>query len=316
MKYAYHDLYPQQFEGLVVAICSQILGIGVQSFSPGPDGGRDARFEGKAEKFPSASAPWNGKFIVQAKHTDGIGEKFSDSEFSSDAISSVISQEIIRIKNLKEAGELDHYLLFTNRRMGANACALITERIKRETGVANVHLIGLEDLERFLKDNPRAVSVAKIDPIDSPLRVSPEDLAEIILHFVQQAPTISREVGLDENIERVKFAEKNKSNSLSDDYANIIKKDIQNFTEIRNFLSLPDNAHLLEKYQAAAEEFHCQIVANRSDYLNFDKVLNHIYDLLIDRDIDLARNKRLTRRMLHYMYWNCDIGSASNAEAE
>ncbi len=40
----------------------------------------------------------------------------------------------------------------------------------------------------------------------------------------------------------------------------------------------------------------------------FDHVLNRLFDLLVDRDPDLARNRRQTRTMLFYMYWNCDIG--------
>jgi hypothetical protein len=121
MKFVYCDLYETQFENLAFAICKQLLGAGVKKFAKGPDGGRDAKFNGKAELYPSKTAPLKGQVIIQAKHTDDPISKFSDTSFSSDAKSSVLSLEIIRIKTLQENGELDHYFLFSNRKLGAEA---------------------------------------------------------------------------------------------------------------------------------------------------------------------------------------------------
>jgi hypothetical protein len=71
MKYAYENLGDEQFETLIVFLCQNILGIGVQGFSKGKDGGRDAKFVGTAELHPSKAAPWNGIIIIQSKHTNG-----------------------------------------------------------------------------------------------------------------------------------------------------------------------------------------------------------------------------------------------------
>jgi hypothetical protein len=60
MKYAYEDLSPDQFESLVVLLCQRVLGISVQGFAKGPDGGRDAKFIGTAELHPSKASPWSG----------------------------------------------------------------------------------------------------------------------------------------------------------------------------------------------------------------------------------------------------------------
>jgi hypothetical protein len=35
---------------------------------------------------------------------------------------------------------------------------------------------------------------------------------------------------------------------------------------------------------------------------------------LIVRDGDLSSNKRLTRTVFYYMYWNCDIGDMEEAD--
>ena len=72
MKFAYEDLGDDQFEVLIVLLCQRLLGIAVQGFAKGPDGGRDAKFVGTAELHPSKTAPWVGTVIVQAKHTNGF----------------------------------------------------------------------------------------------------------------------------------------------------------------------------------------------------------------------------------------------------
>ncbi len=68
--YLLHTLSAGDFEELVVKICHEILGFGTISFSSGPDGGRDAFFDGTAQRFPSKADPWTGKFVIQAKHTE------------------------------------------------------------------------------------------------------------------------------------------------------------------------------------------------------------------------------------------------------
>jgi len=81
ITYPIHNLSENEFEDMVVMICQKILGIGVVNFAAGPDGGRDARFDGKAEKFPSSSQPWKGKFIVQAKHASSPIDSCSSTAF-------------------------------------------------------------------------------------------------------------------------------------------------------------------------------------------------------------------------------------------
>ena len=122
MKYAYEDLSPEQFETLVVLICKVWLGAGVQGFAKGPDGGRDAKFVGTAELYPSTASPWSGPVIAQAKHTNGYNKSFGESDFfSATGANTVIAEETPRIIALRTAGELDFYMLFSNRRLPADA---------------------------------------------------------------------------------------------------------------------------------------------------------------------------------------------------
>jgi hypothetical protein len=70
MNYPLENLTDTEFEELVALICERILGMGTIVFSEGKDGGKDAKFKGKANKFPSESEPWNGKIVIQAKLID------------------------------------------------------------------------------------------------------------------------------------------------------------------------------------------------------------------------------------------------------
>jgi hypothetical protein len=68
MKFAYEDLSDNQFEDLVIFLCKRLLGISVQGFSDGPDGGRDAKFVGTAELHPSTAKTldWHGNYPGKA----------------------------------------------------------------------------------------------------------------------------------------------------------------------------------------------------------------------------------------------------------
>lgn len=118
MKFDYEDLSDAQFETLVVFLCQRLLGISVQGFAKRPDGGRDAKFVGTAELHPRRAAPWVGATIIQAKHTNGYNRNFSESDFfSTTAQNTVLGKEIPRVKKLRENKQIDHYVLFANRRL-------------------------------------------------------------------------------------------------------------------------------------------------------------------------------------------------------
>jgi hypothetical protein len=64
--YQLSNLNSRSFEQLIQAISLAVIGGQVVVFGDGPDGGRDASFEGQVA-FPDASRPWVGRGIVQAK---------------------------------------------------------------------------------------------------------------------------------------------------------------------------------------------------------------------------------------------------------
>ena len=183
MKFAYEDLSEDQFEKLIVLLCQRLLGMSVKGFAKGPDGGRDAKFDGTAELHPSRAAPWTGTVIIQAKHTNGYNRNFGETDFySPKSQDTVIGKEVPRIAKLRKAKQLDHYMLFANRRLAGNADQNITQHLAKKCGLpeGSIYLCGLEQLELYMKQFPEVPGLAELDPVDSPLIVSPDELAVVV----------------------------------------------------------------------------------------------------------------------------------------
>lgn len=321
MKFAYEDLGDDQFEKLIVCLCQSVLGIAVQGFAKGPDGGRDAKFVGTAELFPSKAAPWVGTTIIQAKHTNSYNRNFSESDFfSKTAVNSVLGKEIPRIKKLRVAKQIDHYMLFANRRLAGNAETEIREYIAKECGIpdTSIYLCGVEQLEMWLKQFPRAAQDADVDPVDSPLIVSPDDLADVVQALARQIDGVT--VLLDDPpTPRVTYEQKNVLNNMSVEYAKAQRrKYLKESVQIQTFLAAPENLELLRMYESVVDEFQLKIIAKRKNYQTFDDVLEYIVNLLFSRDPVLRQHvhKRLTRAVLFYMYWNCDIGEVGDVASD
>lgn len=321
MKFAYEDMSDGQFETLIVLLCQRLLGVAVQGFAKGPDGGRDAKFIGTAELHPSRSAPWVGTTIVQAKHTNGYNRNFSESDFfSTTAENTVLAKEIPRIKKLRETKQLDHYMLFSNRRLAGNAETEIREYIASQCSVpsSSIYLCGLEQLEIWLRRYPEVAREADLDPVDSPLIVSPDDLAEVVQALARQKDNLSTQLD-DPPTARVTYEQKNSLNNMSADYAKVQRqKYLKETAQIQAFLAAPENHDLLRMYESVVDEFQFKIIAKRKNYQSFDEVMEYLVDLLLKRDPILRQHahKRLTRTLLFYMYWNCDIGEVGDAAAD
>jgi hypothetical protein len=321
VKYAYEDLSDTQFEDLVVALCQRLLGISVQRFSQGPDGGRDAKFVGTAELFPSKADPWAGTTIIQAKHTNGYNCSFSDSDFySASSSNTVLGKEVPRVRKLREAKQVDHYMLFSNRRLSAISESDIRAYLAKGGGIpeASIYLCGVEQLEIFLKKFPDVVEIADLDPVDSPLIVSPQDLAEIVQALARHRESVQAVLD-DPPVSRVYYERKNVLNNMTPEYAEAQQRRfLKETAEIQAFLAAPENTLLLQMYESVVDEFQLKIIAKRKDYQTFDSIMNYLIDLLFSRDPVLRQHghKRLTRAILFYMYWNCDIGNQDDAETD
>lgn len=320
MKFAYEDLSEDQFEKLIVLLCQRLLGMSVKGFAKGPDGGRDAKFIGTAELHPSRVAPWAGTVIVQAKHTNGYNRHFGEADFySTKSQDTVIGKETPRITKLRKERQLDHYMLFANRRLAGNADQVITQHIAKECGLAegSIYLCGLEQLELFMKQFPEVPGLADLDPVDSPLIVSPDELAIVVEAIASHEVDLSAVLNAPP-ADRTSYEAKNALNNMTAEYATALRKRyLKDTAQIRTFLAAPENREVLKSYESTAEEFQMKIISKRKDFQNFDAVMEYLLDLLFQRDPILRQkqHRRLTRAVLFYMYWNCDIGEVADAEA-
>jgi len=148
------------------------------------------------------------------------------------------------------------------------------------------------------------------------LIVSPDELSEVVQALASQIEDFSKTLD-DPPTPRLSYDKKNILNNMTEAYAKAQrKKYLKETLSVKTFLAAPENFDLLRRYEAAADEFQLKIIAWRRDYHTFDKVLEYLVDLLFNRDPILRRHKRLTRGLLFYMYWNCDIGEVDVAETD
>jgi len=309
-RFPIHQLHDTEFENLVTLICHHILGAGVTSFAPGPDGGKDAKFEGTAVSFPSTADPASGKFIIQAKHTSNPVASCSDYDFETKIVG---KEEIPKIKRQFDEGRLTHYLIFTNRRKTGGAEDRIPDRIKTETGVQHVWLRGLEDIERDLLHYPDIVKLSGLGKLRSSIQFVPDDIRDVIVAFHKHRGVIA--TAFDSQYDFRDYPglpRKNEINGLTDTYFNeyILADSEPRFPEIRRFLQNPRNWEFAEQYHATANELKGQIITHREQFITFDEALEHVYQLMHERSPELqsAPRRILTKVFIHYMYVNCDIG--------
>ncbi|MCK4660385.1 MAG: restriction endonuclease [Phycisphaerae bacterium] len=311
--YRLHDLADEKFEELVGVLCRSELGTGTMVFSKGRDGGRDGRFQGTAERFPSEKAPWSGKFIIQAKHTNNPIASCSDGKFHGNK-SSVVAKEIPRIKALKEEGEIDNYILFTNRKQPGDAAQRVCNNIVEETGVENVQLVGIENLSRMI--TLHWGEVRKVFPelaqAQGPLRFYRQDIAEV-LDVIKMALADHKGSAPSTSFSYIDLDRKNELNNLSERYFRHMQAESSPyFGQIQDFLRDPINRDMADAYDNIAAHFNNTVTVNRDDFAKFDMVFQQIHDILIERNPTLEKRSRLIFTLLHYMYWACDLGEKAD----
>lgn len=302
IKYPLHYQNEDDFENLVTLICKKILGEGVIPFAKGRDGGKDGRFTGTANCFPSENDPWKGKIIIQAKHTEKIQASCSDSDFST-----IVEGEIEKIKRFKSKGEIDYYLLFTNRKLTGGADSKIVKRIKDETGIEN-NLIAEEKIQQYLIQIPDVVKMAGLNKLLMPLEFDDSDIRDVVLAIKDALK--AKDVRPIIDFSKPELTKKNELNNLSEDYfSNVIQSEFADFSRIESFLSDPINEEVKEGYEDAISDLNAKITIHRDKYGGFEEIIDDVYDKVIGQSGDsLKGNKRLVRTLLHYMYCKCDIG--------
>ncbi|MCE4267224.1 NACHT domain-containing protein [Rhodococcus globerulus] len=116
MDYTLDTLGPRNFEHVVQALAMQEIGPNMSSFGDGPDGGREARWDGPCQSLNTAPS-WSGYGVIQAKfrlHT-------SDPEDNYKWIRAEVSKELTEWANEESKRKIKpEFILFaTNVRLSA-----------------------------------------------------------------------------------------------------------------------------------------------------------------------------------------------------
>ena len=307
-RYRYEELSPTQFENLVVEICCALLGQGTHGFAEGPDGGRDARFDGITNNYPNSRSPWSGTTIIQAKHTSRYNASYSDIDFL--GAKGVLDKEIPRIKQLVNSGKLNHYMLFANRKLTGNADSNILERITSECGLSpsDTRIIGIEEIDRILRVHGEIAEQYQLDLLSAPLRITRDGLAEII-EAMRNAIGSTGTPANDEPVRRTSLKRKNQLNNVSEEEIAPFRRNyLKDTKKVEAFLSNPMNRELLEKYNEAVDELNCRLPHLIEQTGSFMGAWHRIYDIMVEHEEALRKNGRLVRVVQFYMYWNCDFG--------
>lgn len=312
MAYQYYDLHDQDFEKLVTAICSEILGDGVECYSKGRDKGIDGHFHGNANTYPSKSKPWIGKTIIQAKHTTGVNKHFGESSFFNPTTKKcIISDEIIKVNKLIKNDSLHNYLLISNRKLTTSTCNNIRKYISQETGLneENIAIFGVEMLDKYLSKYSYIAKEVNLQSLHTAPLLRPDDFADIIERFSKCFNSTIKQLDFSPK-ERTDFEEKNTLNKMTFEFSKQLQRQYLSYiSQIKNFITDSCNDDLRESYQTAIEEFQLRfIIPAQKDGENFDNIFNDLVEILLNRDYVLSTNVRLTRIMVFYMYWMCDIG--------
>lgn len=301
-SFPFYDLGDEEFEELARHICMQVLGTGTFAFAVGQDGGRDGKFEGTAQKFPSQNSPRKGKFIIQAKHTTNPVASCSRREFSR-----LLDDEVPKIKKLIKAKEVDHYLVFTNRRKPASK-AIEKEKELEKLGLETAYIFGDEQIRQWLTSHPQIWRQLGFDRFDRSFEIQPQDMTEIVsaFHAVIKGGVVKPTAG---DFTYVDKRRKNTINGLTAEYDRYIREtSLVHFRSIEDFLKNPRNDGYKELYQDAADEIKKKIIVHSGMFETFDEALTYVFDLITQGNDALRRKRQYVSAFLHYMYYTCDIG--------
>jgi hypothetical protein len=170
--YNMYGLSPRSFEQLLQAITPSVIGPGTVMFGDGPDGAREATFEGKTH-YPSSSEPWDGYVVIQAKFRQRFHSADSDGKWALDELTKELRKFSSKKRKLRQP---EYYIFCTNvvltpvNETGTKDRAFkILSDFKRRSGLKDFAVWDADQLRAYLDDLPgvRQTYSAWITPGDA-----------------------------------------------------------------------------------------------------------------------------------------------------
>jgi hypothetical protein len=193
--YNLSGLSTRSFERLVQALASKILGPGLVVFGDGPDGGREATFEGRVP-FPSESEPWDGYCVVQAKFRQRPGDPKREIKWALQQLEKELKDFVDASKRRRNP---DYYIFATNlvltpvaRTGGKDQFAALIKKYQKQTKLRDWRVWDFDQIGTFLDGciDVRHAYSAWITPGDvlaqalQHMQLSRTDFLEAITNFL------------------------------------------------------------------------------------------------------------------------------------
>lgn len=129
MDFEFKTFSPRSFERFAQAMALHTLGNGVMVFGDGPDGGREASYEGSLN-FPTDAENWSGYTIMQAKFLQVSGSPHEDADWLVTQLRAELSKFTKADSKLRKP---DYYILVSNARLSP-----MPENERAKGGIAKI----------------------------------------------------------------------------------------------------------------------------------------------------------------------------------
>jgi hypothetical protein len=209
--YDFTGLSTRSFEKLTQALAVRILGPGTIVFGDGPDGGREATYEGHVN-FPSSAAEeqWDGYIVLQAKFRQRLTEKTADSDWAVGHLREELKKFVAR-KGGRRAPE--YYIFITNAVLspvqetgGKDRAAEVFAEFAKELPLRGWAIWDYDQLATFIdtEESIRHAFAAFITPGDvlaevikrlKPIR---QDFVEVITNYLAQEMNAAKYANLEQ----------------------------------------------------------------------------------------------------------------------
>jgi len=133
---SFESFNPRSFEQFAQALAAGVMGAGTFIFGDGPDGGREAEFQGKID-YPGRGRKWTGRTTMQAKFRQRPGDR--DAEW----LISQLAKDAAMMSSRDNAP--DYYIAVTNVRLSA----VVGDKRKG----------GQQKLEEFFEDHLKPLGI-------------------------------------------------------------------------------------------------------------------------------------------------------------
>jgi hypothetical protein len=164
-------LTPRSFEQLIQSLAVKFISLGVDVFGDGPDGGREATYQG-AMNYPDTVSAWDGYLVIQAKFRTKLTSDTRDVSWLVSELKSELSKFLDPARGLKAP---EYYILATNVVLSSIQSNSPAKRTSKRPSPKGGH----EKLEEALapllhKVGIRGFDVWHCDKIRSLIDLSPE----------------------------------------------------------------------------------------------------------------------------------------------